>query len=397
MLYTLTLECTTQQTRDKMAKRKQKTVYFTPEPKWEKFKNIVDPIEQSKAYQDCQYFIRTEINDKKRIAVTRKWVKEESGWDAEDIEVILRNPDWTFGPSSSAFFFKTKVGYVPQANKAHVEKLKPDWLEQGNKILKEKEEKVKEKPNRPSIQEIMREKLLEAGGEIDGLVDEFFEDDIAIDDKFKGRVLQILNKYNPLANHIPQLTDSYEKEQKEFVETLAGEDEQLVEAYSHFSKKKLKATIALYDTINGLLNSYATLKIQSRAKRKTKPISPEKATQKLKYQKRFECETTKMKLESVRPTELHHSKEAWVYDTAKRKLHHYIADDLGGEMFVKGNTLLGFDKAKSQIKTLRKPHEQIKEIMGSKPAARTYFDKIKAVGIKPTGRFNDALVILKAF
>ena len=160
MLYTLTLECTTQQTRDKMAKRKQKTVYFTPEPKWEKFKNIVDPIEQSKAYQDCQYFIRTEINDKKRIAVTRKWVKEESGWDAEDIEVILRNPDWTFGPSSSAFFFKTKVGYVPQANKAHVEKLKPDWLEQGNKILKEKEEKVKEKPNRPSIQEIMREKII---------------------------------------------------------------------------------------------------------------------------------------------------------------------------------------------------------------------------------------------
>jgi len=139
------------------------------------------------------------------------------------------------------------------------------------------------------------------------------------------------------------------------------------------------------------------LKIQSRAKRKTKTISPEKAVSKLKYQKRFECQTTKMKLESVRPTELHHSKEAWVYDTAKRKLHHYIADDLGGEMFVKGNTLLGFDKAKSQIKTLRKPNEQIKEIMGSKPAARTYFDKIKAVGIKPTGRFNDALVILKAF
>ena len=104
-----------------------------------------------------------------------------------------------------------------------------------------------------------------------------------------------------------------------------------------------------------------------------------------------------MKLESVRPTELHLCKEAWVYDTSKRKLHHYVADELGGEMFVKGNTLLGFDKTKSQIKTLRKPQEQIKEVMGGKPAARTYFDKIKAVGIKPTGRFNDALVILKAF
>ena len=380
-----------------MAKRKQKTVYFTPEPKWETFKKLVDPIEQSKAYQDCQYFIRTEINDKKRIAITRKWVKEESGWPEEDIEVILRNPDWTFGPSSSAFYFKTKVGYVPQANKDHVEKLKPDWLEAGNKILKEKEEKVKEKPNRPSIQEIMLEKLLEAGGEIDSLIDQWIENEIKLDLKFNAQVMKILNEYNPLANHIPQLVSAYEREKAEFVEVLSGKDEQLNEAYSNFSKTKIKQTIGLYDTIISLLNSYATLKIQSRAKRKTKTISPEKAVSKLKYQKRFECETTKMKLESVRPTELHHSKEAWVYDTAKRKLHHYIADDLGGEMFVKGNTLLGFDKAKSQIKTLRKPHEQIKEIMGSKPAARTYFDKIKAVGIKPTGRFNDALVILKAF
>jgi hypothetical protein len=189
----------------------------------------------------------------------------------------------------------------------------------------------------------------------------------------------------------------YEKEQKEFKEVIEGKDEQLVEAYSHFSKKKLKATIALYDTVTGVLNSYASIKIASRAKRKTKPITPEKATQKLKYQKRFECNATKLKLESIRPAELHLSKEAWVYDTTKRKLHHYIADEMTGEMFVKGNTLLGFDKSKSQIKTLRKPLEQIKEVMGSKPAARTYFDKIKAVGIKPTGRFNDSLIILKAF
>ena len=380
-----------------MATRKQKNVYFTPEPKWETFKKLVDPTEQSKAYQDCQYFIRTEINDKKRITLTRKWIKEESNWDAGDIEVILRNPDWTFGSSSSAFFFKTKVGYLPEANRSHVEKLSAEWIDSGNKILQEKEEKIKDRPNRPSIQDIMLEKLFEAGGTIDGLIDQWIEDEIKLDLKFNAQVMKILNEYNPLANHVPQLVSAYEREKAEFVEVLAGKDEQLNEAYSNFSKTKIKQTIGLYDTIISLLNSYATLKIQSRAKRARKPLSPEKAVSKLKYQKRFECETTKMKLESIRPTELQHAKEAWVYDTAKRKLHHYVADDLGGEMFVKGNTLLGFDKAKSQIKTLRKPKEQLKEIMGSKPAARTYFDKIKAVSINPTGRFNDALVILKAF
>ena len=91
-----------------MAKRKQKTVYLTPEPIWENYKGLVDPMEQANAYQNCQYFIRTEINDKKRLTVIRKWIKEDSGWPKKDIEIILRNPDWAFNSSSSAFFFKSK-------------------------------------------------------------------------------------------------------------------------------------------------------------------------------------------------------------------------------------------------------------------------------------------------
>jgi hypothetical protein len=380
-----------------MAKRKQKTVYLTPEPKWEMYKDITDATEQEKAFQDCQYFIRTEIGDKKRMQRAKTWIKKDSPWTDEDREIILRNPDWNFNSLANSVWFSDKVGYMPQAHTDHIVKVKEEWMEKGEKIAQVKEEKAKDKPNRPSIQDILKEKLLEAGGEIDGLVDQWMEDEIKNDDKFTKQVMSICNNYNPLANHIPLLVALYEKEQKEFKEVIEGKDEQLVEAYSHFSKKKLKATIALYDTVTGVLNSYASLKIASRAKRKTKPITPEKATQKLKYQKRFECNATKLKLESIRPAELHLSKEAWVYDTTKRKLHHYIADEMTGEMFVKGNTLLGFDKSKSQIKTLRKPLEQIKEVMGSKPAARTYFDKIKAVGIKPTGRFNDSLIILKAF
>ena len=380
-----------------MARRKVKTVYLTPEPKWEKYKGITDAPGQERAFQDAQYFIRTEIGDKKRLMRCKTWIKKDAGWSAEEIEIILRNPDWNFNSLSSSVWFYDKVGYMPQAHTDHIAKCKDEWIEKGNLIAQVKEEKAKDKPNRPSIQDIMREKLMEAGGEIDGIMDQFFEDEIKIDPKFNAQIMKILNTYNPLANHVPQLIESYEKEQKEFKEVIEGKDEQLVEAYDHFSKKKLKQTILAYDTIISVLNSYASLKISSRAKRKTKPITPEKATQKLKYQKRFECEITKLKLESIRPAELHLSKEAWVYDTTKRKLHHYVADDMSGEMFVKGNTLHGFDKSKSAIKTLRKPKEQLKEVMGSKPAARTYFDKIKAVGIKPTGRFNDSLIILKAF
>jgi hypothetical protein len=113
--------------------------------------------------------------------------------------------------------------------------------------------------------------------------------------------------------------------------------------------------------------------------------------------KTFKDTATKLDLISIHPTKLHGASEAWVYDTAKRKLHHYIADDYSKAFTVKGNTLLGFDTAKSEIKTLRKPAEQLKEVMGSKPAARKYFNDIKAVATTPNGRFNEGMIILKAF
>ena len=60
-----------------MARRKQKTVYLTPEPNWEKHKGIVDPEGQAKAYQDCQYFIRTEIGYKNCLPLAKAWIKKD--------------------------------------------------------------------------------------------------------------------------------------------------------------------------------------------------------------------------------------------------------------------------------------------------------------------------------
>jgi len=147
----------------------------------------------------------------------------------------------------------------------------------------------------------------------------------------------------------------------------------------------------------GDLNSYISIKKASKAPRKRKAVPVEKIVAKLKYLKLFKDVAAKLDLVSVHPTKLHGASEAWVYDTGKRKLHHYIADEYSKVFSVKGNTLLGFDANTSEMKTLRKPGEQIKEVMGSKPAARKYFKDIKAVGAVPNGRFNENMIILKAF
>jgi hypothetical protein len=143
------------------------------------------------------------------------------------------------------------------------------------------------------------------------------------------------------------------------------------------------------------LNSYVNIKKAGRKPRAKKAVPVEKIVRSLKYLKTFKLE--KLELVSVPSTKLHGCAEAWVYDTKKRKLIHLVADEYGKSLTVKGNSVIGFCTKNSETKTLRKPEVQIKEVMGSKPAARKYFKDIKAVSTTPNGRFNENMIILKAF
>jgi hypothetical protein len=204
-------------------------------------------------------------------------------------------------------------------------------------------------------------------------------------------------KKNVMPQHISLLTDVWKKKLNEIEEVLKGTDAQLVQGYQHLTKTQLKNIVKFIELVISDLNSYISVKKAAKAPRARKAVPVEKQVAKLKYLKTFKDTASKLDLMSISPIKLHGASEAWVYDTAKRKLHHYVADDYSKTFTVKGSTLLGFDSAQSEVKTLRKPAEQIKEVMGSKPAARKYFKDIKAVSTTPNGRFNDAMIILKAF
>ena len=252
-----------------------------------------------------------------------------------------------------------------------------------------KEEKVS---NRPNVQEIMRDKARDAAGELEGFFDDFYSQG-----KVSGKVVDVVSKFNVLPQHIPIIVEAWKRKLAEFEELSNTDDKELKEAYGNIGKVQLRNILKFIESVLGDLNSYISIKKASKAPRKRKAVPVEKIVAKLKYLKEFKDPANKLELVSVHPTKLHGASEAWVYDTSKRKLHHYIADDYSKTFTVKGNTVLGFDANKSEIKTLRKPGEQIKEIMGSKPAARKYFDNIKAVAAKPNGRFNESMIILKAF
>ena len=271
---------------------------------------------------------------------------------------------------------------------AEVERLLTE--DKKNQPVVEDETVVSAKPN---IQERMREKALEAGGELEGQWDEYIlggckkESDI--------NPVSVLTQNNVLPQHINLLTLAWQRKLDELTELQAGKCEQLNEAYSRFGKIQVRNMIGVVEKVIADLNSYINIKKAGRKPRAKKIVPVEKIVRSLKYLKTFKLE--KLELVSVSPTKLHGCSEAWVYDTKKRKLHHYVADDYAKSLTVKGNTVLGFCTKQSEVKTLRKPESQIKEIMGSKPAARKFFKDIKAVSITPNGRFNADMVILKAF
>jgi len=271
----------------------------------------------------------------------------------------------------------------------------------GEKVVqaeKQAEIKAAVKPvARPNIQELMRDRASDAFGEIEGLADEYTLAGYPKDFVTKDKVVGFLTEQKVLPQHINSYIKHWETLKAEYEEVKEGKCPQLKEGYSHLTRTQINNLIKFADQIIDNLTAYIAIKQAARAPRPRKAVPVEKIVAKLKHLKVFKDDTLKLDLVGLSPVKLHNSAEAWIYDTRKRKMHHYVADDYSKCLMVKGNTLLGFDKRESGIKTLRKPAEQIKALTGSKPAARKFFEDIKAVAAIPTGRFNEDMIILKAF
>ena len=265
---------------------------------------------------------------------------------------------------------------------------KPEVKESQTSVVKTEVEA----PTRPNIQDILRDKAKEAAGELESVFDDFI-----LNGKASAKTMDVVARFNVMPQHIGLITEIWKRKQNEFTELQGGLDKQLNEGYNYLTKIQVRNILKYIDSVLTDLNAYISVKKAAKAPRKRKEVPVEKLVAKLKFMKTFKDAASKLDLVSISPVKLHGASEAWVYDTAKRKLHHYIADEYSKSFTVKGNTILGFDTSKSEIKTLRKPGEQIKEVMGSKPAARKFFADIKAVSTTPNGRFNENMIILKAF
>ena len=243
-----------------------------------------------------------------------------------------------------------------------------------------------------TIQDHLREKVSECAGELEGMFDDFIATGAKMSADWKP-IAQIRGM-NISPNMVGTIADVWKIKLAEFEEVLVGEDADLVEGYGHLTKNQIKQCVKFIEQVIADCGNYVQIKKVERKPRAKKAVSPERLSAKFKYLKEF----SELKLVSVAPAQLVNAAEAWLYDTKKRKLIHVMADTHIGTFTVKGSAVVGFDTINTVQKTLRKPAEQIKELLaGGKPAARKVFKDIKATETKYNGRGNENLIILKAW
>jgi hypothetical protein len=243
-----------------------------------------------------------------------------------------------------------------------------------------------------TIQDHLREKVSECAGELEGMFDDFIAAGAKMTADWKP-IAQIRGM-NISPNMVGTIAEVWKIKLAEFEEVLEGVDADLVEGYSHLSKNQIKQCVKFIEQVIADCGNYVQIKKVERKPRAKKAVSPERLSSKFKYLKEF----AELKLTSISPAQLVNAGEAWLYDTKKRKLIHVMADTHIGTFSVKGSAIVGFDTIQTVQKTLRKPAEQIKELLtGGKPAARKVFKDIKATETKYNGRGNENLIILKCW
>jgi hypothetical protein len=243
--------------------------------------------------------------------------------------------------------------------------------------------------------EILKEKTSEYLGEIEGIIDTFGTDefdkeyslftDLRKNDIAYNTAKAIVDAYTPLVDEFKELTGPKKKNDDMY--------DQLVEGYSHMTKKSQKEFLKFIQSLVDDATSYMATK---KAKRKTRAPKVKSAAQQvsgLKYSK----ESAEYKIASVDPQTIIGASILYLLNTKTRTLTRIESTATVG-LGVKGTTIINFDEDKCLKKKLRKPEDFLSAV--SKTTKTKMNKEWNALTTKPAeanGRVNADTIILKVF
>lgn len=260
-------------------------------------------------------------------------------------------------------------------------------IERIKECSKTKKSTVEVVNTKPTIQDRLKEKSNLCIAELEGLFDEL------ISSKFKAIVSPYSVLHTLEIKNTKDILEWSKERRQEYANLLTTIDEQLLEAYSNFTKFQIKKIVTFFDQV---ILDCAKLtsdqpKVTRTRTRKVKTKTPDQILAKLQYCPEFPT----LNLKSVDPKSILGATQLWVYNTKYKKLGIYYATDASG-FSVLGTTLKNFDETKSIQKSVRKPELTIPELLkAGKIALRTFMNKISTVETKLSGRIGQDTILLR--
>lgn len=236
----------------------------------------------------------------------------------------------------------------------------------------------------PSIQDRILEQARTHAAEVDGAVDEFItagKTDFSMKSYLLSKQIS-----GVVAKKIGSFYDSLAKELEE---TIAGNDDQLVEGYSHMTTRQLKKYLEFVQTVIADCTQQAVSAKSMRKPRARKAKPAAVVAAKIKPMREF----AELKLKSIEPAKIIGADELWVYTPASRKLTVFRGAH-NGPLGVSGMSITNYDVEKSETKTLRKPEEFFKDLSSTgKRAMANAWKSIRAKVSKPRARINSEMIL----
>jgi len=347
---------------------------------------------------EASYYTHYEVSTKVIASEFVKYCAKVYG--KKEAAPLKKLPDHLFATIGKYTYILNKGGVLDEERMARIDEHFNLFVTAGTaEGVKEAADQVLEdaKPKAPviSIQQRMRDQVLDLVSEWEQYLDIMVEADMEVGTKFDpySNILSHETEIKPA--HAKIIKDQFESMLQEAQEVVEWKDEEIKEAYAHLdTAKKRKAFLAFYEQIATACDTIINTGKATRKTRAKKAPTKDKLVAKIKY-KESDPNTG---LASINPISIIESQILWVFNTKNRKLGVYVADELTGPLTVKGASIIGFDPVKSVHKTVRKPEELLK---GAGKLARTkiqkLYDGIKATDTKMNGRLNEHTILIKVF
>jgi len=251
------------------------------------------------------------------------------------------------------------------------------WIEEASSFAKEDKPK-EDRPDRPTIQDRIREKISDTIGEIESLYDAGMPEDL----------YTWLQKKEIPAMYTTKIVEYYTPFLEEMKLAAAGK----IEGYHSCTKKYLNDQVSMLQKMIDDAQRYGGNVKKARAPRKMKAPTTEKLMKYFIHQK----ESTEYKLQSVDPEKIIGAQELWTFNTKYKTLSVFRARGPAG-LSVRRTTIDGFDADTSITKNAGRNHEEVlkRVLTAGKIVLRKLMDEISTKPGKLSERINENTILLK--